>query len=340
MAAFDPDAYIKKNEPKTEFDPDSYIADGEKKTNAQKFAEPFKDVSAQDFAKNSLLGSAANYLFQKSPVGKLLPNTLASIAPVSPEQRQRIQGLDQPATAGNIMEYAALGGPVNRALQGEARENVMNAYGNAAQGAYTAVTNPVETAKGLYEHATTNPYGFAGELAKGALYDPELLGKPGARAIEMGAATVAAPVTVPYKLAQGVLNVGRGELGGEASALRAISPEQTSILNRAESAVNPNSNINPNMNALQATLANAAGAIPKEGQMFKAIGESIARGYQGKGAGMNALVDLAGLGVGGVPLSSTLRAGGAVFNTLFNKNAFKKLAEYERIQEIIKKAKE
>jgi hypothetical protein len=163
---------------------------------------------------------------------------------------------------------------------------------------------------------------------------------PGVRSVTAPVARAAvSPVTAPIKIGQGMLNVGRGELGSEASALRAITPEQTAMLSRAESAVNPNTGINPNMNAMQATLANAAGAIPKEGQMLNAIGESIARGYQGKGAGMNALVDLAGIGVGGVPLSSTLRAGGAVFNNLFNQNAFKKLAEYERIQEIIKKSK-
>jgi len=150
----------------------------------RQFGKVMDTVSVEDFSKKSLGGSAANYLFQKSPVGKMLPNMVASLLPVSPEQQGQLTGLDKPVTPANIAEQVTSGGPLQQNLQEQARKNVIDydpkkgltgAYGGMAQGIASAVASPVETAKGLYDLATERPGELSGEIAKGVLYDPQFL---------------------------------------------------------------------------------------------------------------------------------------------------------------------
>jgi hypothetical protein len=300
MAGFDPDEYLKSSAKPAEtgkppkddgFDPDAYLKDGGREKSAgERFKEPLKTMSFEDWQKNSIIAPAINYVVGASPFG-------------TEEQYQT------------------------------AKSNLTGKIGNMVTGIGQAITSPVETATNVYNAIKQNPAGAAGNIVKGAIYDPELLFAPGVRSVTAPVAstvakTAAAPVTVPYNLMQGVLNAGRGELGSATSALRAIDPMDVSRLVQAD-----------RMSPVQAMAANAAGNIPKEGQLLRAIGENVARGYTEGGIVKNAAYDVLPMMLGSpVPLSATAKASGSGLNALINKNAFSNLDELKRIEDFVLRA--
>jgi hypothetical protein len=189
-----------------------------------KFLKPLQSMSMEDWSKNSIIAPVANYLFQKSPMGKLLPSTLASVAPVSPEQRQQLQGLDRPATAGNVIDYMANGSPLQQGLQDEARQTVVDKGSNIV----SAALSPIETGKAIVNAVSENPYGVAGEMVKGALYDPQFLPNS---VLNAAVKPITAPINIAkdIKAARDVTKYGIGE-----SAFAPVSREVV------EAASNPN----------------------------------------------------------------------------------------------------
>lgn len=132
----------------------------EEKSAMAKFAEPFKDVSLKDWAQKSLLAPALQTMQSVSPFGILRPDVAAM----------------------NLKQGS---------------QNLGGKVGQMAQGAYNVATNPVEAAQKAYTAVTENPAGVAGEMAKGLLYDPEML-------IGSGLGTVAE---------KGLMSAGRGVKG-------------------------------------------------------------------------------------------------------------------------------
>jgi hypothetical protein len=104
-------------------------------------------------------------------------------------------------------------------------------------------------------------------------------------------------VRVPYKLGQGALNVGRGEVGGVNSAINVFTPEQKLAIQGLQEI----GEISPLRNA----MAQRAGQAPKPGKYLESIGESIARDILQKPGSSSTLMDfgptVAGALYGGVP---------------------------------------
>jgi hypothetical protein len=265
------------------------MSEPKEKSAGERFAEPLKSMSVEDWQKNSIIAPAINYLVGATPFG-------------TEEQYQT------------------------------AKSNLTDKFGNLISGIGQAITSPVETAKNVYSAITENPAGMAGNIVKGAIYDPELLFAPGVRSVtapvaSAAAKTAAAPVTIPYNIAQGVLNTGRGELGSSSSALRSINPQDVSRLVQADK-----------MSPVQAIAARATESIPKEGQTIRAMGESIARGYIDGGIAKNAAFDLGAMALGLPPLSATAKSVGQGINAFANKNMFKNLDELKKIEDYVRRA--
>jgi hypothetical protein len=79
MAGFDPDEYLKSSAKPAEtgkppkddgFDPDAYLKDGGREKSAgERFKEPLKTMSFEDWQKNSIIAPAINYVVGASPFG-------------------------------------------------------------------------------------------------------------------------------------------------------------------------------------------------------------------------------------------------------------------------------
>jgi len=114
------------------------LANEPEKSALDKFFEPLEGISIKDWSEKSLLAPMLQTMKAVTPFGMLRPDLAA-------------QDLKR--------------GTENLTGQGK----------QMAQGAYQVATNPVESAQKAYTAVTENPAGVAGEIVKGAIYDPEML---------------------------------------------------------------------------------------------------------------------------------------------------------------------
>jgi hypothetical protein len=271
------------------------------KTTLEKFTEPLKDISLQDWAKKSMLAPAMQTMSAVSPFGLLRP-------------QMGVQNLQQGSS------------------------NLGNKLSEMGQGIYHAVTNPQETAQRAYNAITQNPAGVAGEMVKGAIYDPEL-------AVGAVKPTVAA-VKAPFQAATGVYNAGKGfargiaypEGTGANSALVPIRPTYTphpeveafmkmtpeeqaqNVGKLSEVPTAPLYENNPVSNwAYGMAPENAQGLklVPTQGRTMEGIGENL--GSSMRKNPLQGAIDLAGMYTGIGPIATAIKSVPAASTALLRK---------------------
>ena len=263
-------------------------------TALDKFKEPFKDVSVKDWAEKSFLAPMLQTMQSVTPFGMLRPDLA----------RQNLQ---------------------------QGSQNLAGKVGQMAQGAYNVATNPVESAQKAYTAVTENPAGVAGEMAKGLLYDPEML-------IGSGLGTVAEKGLM--STGRGVKNVvggatdivggavGRGTgyiakpgevpTGYQVPSSRAplrntvMLPEDMARFERGEMPYGQMPTEVPIQqlprNAVERTaLKLSGGEIPYQGQAARAFGERLGETYRNP---FTAALDIGSIfATGGIPVLTAARSG-------------------------------
>jgi hypothetical protein len=298
---------------------DGYVTDPalleqlNKKSAKERFTEPFKDVSIKDWAEKSLLAPALQTMKMVTPFGMLRPD-LAT------------QDLKQ--------------GSQN--LAGKAQQ--------MAQGAYNVATNPVESAQRAYTAVTENPAGVAGELAKGIMYDPEMLiGSGLGNVVEKTARGAGQVAMAPINAAGGAVGrmTGRIAAPGEAptgwqSASSRVPLQDTYITPESLKALREGK-IGPNqldVRSIKDLPSNAAeriamglsgGEIPVKGQAARAFGERIGETYRNP---LTAALDIgSAFATGGIPLISAAKTGvggaRALGDYLMSRKGFESLTPAE-----------
>lgn len=271
----------------------------EEKSAGTKFMEPFKDVSVSDWAQKSFLAPALQTMQAVTPFGLLRPDVAAM----------------------NLKQGS---------------ENLVGKGGQMAQGLANIATSPVQSAQQAYNAVATNPAGVAGEVAKGILYDPEMLiGSGVGTAAEKGLMsagrgvknTVQAPINFGRGFTEGYFNPQAARPGvsamvplesyyyPEAAASRFTKGEIG--LPELERSKVPSASLfnSPTLQkGLNVATKNEAGQpmIPLQGRKMEAFGEQLGREYANKP--LAGLVDIAGaiggMATAGVPLtpSAAMRA--------------------------------
>lgn len=256
-----------------------------------KFTEPFKDVSVKDWAEKSFLAPALQTMQSVTPFGLLRPDMAAM----------------------NLKQGS---------------QNLVGKGQQLAQGAYNVATNPVESAQKAYTAVTENPAGVAGSLAKGILYDPEMLigsglGNLAEKGIKSTVSGVGKAAAVPIDFGRGAFR-GMAYPGGTApnTALVPIKPnyvphEQVRQFMAGE---RPATSLTtaPTSELINQTTGgrwaygmapkNAAGErlVPAQGRLMEGIGENIGGGIRTNP--LQGLVDIGGI-IGGVgPVGSMIKA--------------------------------
>jgi len=292
MPAFDPDEYLKKKEGST-FDPDQYLAKKEKSI-GEKFMEPLKSISVEDWKKSSLSGPLLQTLGGLTGSGpeqdKMLQEGLAGVKRKGDEILQGIGNfILDPATgisnaynaitenpagaAGNVVKGLAydpqfISGAAKAAVQ--APKAVINTAKNVApvvKDVAGAVISPIQTTKN-----------FAGGFREG-YFNPE-----GARPGK--SATV--PLQEHYYPKEAVDQFNKGLMSlDELEASRIYNAKN-------ELFTTPSAR-----SALDTATTNAQGQkmIPLEGRKMEAFGEQLGREYANKP--LMGIADLIG-GIGGV----------------------------------------
>jgi hypothetical protein len=92
----------------------------------------------------------------------------------------------------------------------EAKSNLTGKIGNAWEGIKSFAVNPVDTTKGVVNAIAENPAGAAGQVVKGALYDPQFLPKS---VLSAAVKPITAPINIArdIKAARDVTKYGIGE---------------------------------------------------------------------------------------------------------------------------------
>lgn len=266
---------------------------------ADKFMESFKDVSVSDWAQKSLLAPMLQTMQAVTPFGMLRPDLA----------RQNLQ---------------------------QGSQNLVGKGQQMAQGVANIVTNPVESAQKAYTAVTENPAGVAGEMAKGILYDPEMLiGSGLGNVVEKGAMSagrgvkgaVQAPINFGRGFTEGYFNPQGARPGVSATVplkekyYPATTAEQFTAgkigLPELEASQVPSASLF-NTPALQKGLdiasKNELGQpmIPLQGRKMEAFGEQLGREYANKplAGAIDILGAIGGVATTGVPLtpSAAMRA--------------------------------
>jgi hypothetical protein len=270
----------------------------EEKSAMEKFSEPFKDVSVSDWAQKSLLAPMLQTMQSVTPFGMLRPDIAAT----------------------NLRQGS---------------QNLVGKGGQLAEGVANIATNPVQSAQQAYNAVTTNPAGVAGEMAKGVLYDPEMLigsglgnlAEKGIRAtpgaVKSAASTVAGTAMAPYNVGKGALRgVAYPEGTGTNSALLPIRPtyvphpQVDEFMAGTRPAVSlsevPTSDlINKNAATQWAygmAPANQAGQklVPSQGRFWEGVGETIGSGYRTNP--LQGIADIAGIATGIGPIGAAIKS--------------------------------
>jgi hypothetical protein len=214
--------------------------------------------------------------------------------------------------------------------------NLGNKLSEMGQGLYHAVTNPAETAQRAYNAVTQNPAGVAGEMVKGAIYDPELaVGavKPTIATAKAAGNTIAAPVRFSKGVLQGI---AYPEGSGAKSSLVPINPKEyyppniveqfnrgeigLDELNKAKTTPQHLYENSPVSNwAYGMAPENAQGMklVPSEGNLTKGVGEIVGSGIRKNP--IQGLVDVGGLISGVGPLYSMAKTIPAATSAILNK---------------------
>jgi len=274
----------------------------EEKSMADKFMEPFKDVSVSDWAQKSLLAPAMQTLQSVTPFGMLRPDVAAM----------------------NLKQGS---------------QNLVGKGQQMAQGAYNIATNPVQSAQSAYNAVTTNPAGVAGEMAKGVLYDPEMLiGSGLGNAIEKGvksaAPVVSGTVMAPYNVGKGALR-GVAFPGGTAenSALLPIRPtyvphEQvgefmagqrpaTSLTEVSTAPLVEKNAATRWANAMAPENAQGQKLVPAQNRFWEGVGETLGSGYRTNP--LQGMADIAGLATGIGPVGAAIKSVPTVASALLQR---------------------
>jgi len=262
-------------------------------TALDKFKEPFKDVSVKDWAEKSFLAPMLQTMQSVTPFGMLRPDLA----------RQNLQ---------------------------QGSQNLAGKVGQMAQGAYNVATNPVESAQKAYTAVTENPAGVAGEMAKGLLYDPEMLigsglgtvAEKGLMSAGRGVKNVAGGATdiVGGAVGRGtgyIAKPGEVPIGYQVPSSRAplrntvMLPEDMARFERGEMPYGQMPTEVPIQqlprNAVERTaLKLSGGEIPYQGQAARAFGERLGETYRNP---FTAALDIGSLFTTGVPLVTAARTG-------------------------------
>lgn len=258
------------------------------------------------------------------------PNKSASTKFLEPLQNMSWEDWRKNSIAGptvSLIQSLLPGG--TQAQTTEALQDVNRAGNKLVGGVAQAVTSPVETASAIASKVIENPAGTAGEMVKGAIYDPEMFMTPGNM---MRAGRAAENIASGAKaMGQNAMDIGGGAYGaftgkiakpGEVPQpwqqqsvrypvsnkfhtpenLQAwregkISTQQLNDLAQPISSMGPEA-----MKALQKTQ----GTIPVAGQGFRAFGEQLGETYRNP---LNILTDVGLDLASGTPLPTVARLG-------------------------------
>lgn len=152
----------------------------------------------------------------------------------------------------------------------EGEQNLINKGKAIGQGINNLVQHPIDTATAIAKHIYDNPAGFAGELAKGVVYDPEMLLLPGgpgvkgtARVLENVGTDVSkigkTAIQTPKAIKEGWDVAKLGEHGQPFSAYQPVNPAALQQLSPFE----------------QARIATNNNLLPVQGRGAQAFGENL-----------------------------------------------------------------
>lgn len=299
------------------------LANEPEKSALDKFFEPLEGISIKDWSEKSLLAPMLQTMKAVTPFGML-----------------------RPALAAQDLKRGT--------------ENLTGKGKQMAEGAYQIATNPVESAQKAYTAVTENPAGVAGEIVKGAIYDPEMLiGSGLGNVAERGLTSAGRAVG---STAAGIGDVVAGAVGTATNAIarpgRPVKgyqvpsernpigatftpPEELAKFERGELPYGqlpeqrPISEL-PEGRLDKAALMMSGGNIPNAGKGARAFGERLGETYRNP---YTAAADIASMFVtGGIPVLTAGRAGlGAVQGLAdlrlakkgFSPDLPQKLAEYQ-----------
>jgi hypothetical protein len=292
MAAFDPDQYLKKKEVST-FDPDRYLATKEKSL-GEKFMEPIKSMSVEDWKKNSLSGPLLQTLGGLTGSGpeqdKMLEEGLKGVKRKGDEILQGIGNFILDPATGISNAYNAItenpAGAAGSVVKGLAYDpqfipgtakavaavpgkvvNTAKTVGPVVKDVAGVVTSPIQTTKN-----------FAGGFREG-YFNPEGA-RPGKSAL--------VPLQEHYYPPEAVDKFNKG--------LMSIDELEASRIYNAKNELfsTPSS-----QRALDTATTNAEGQkmIPLQDRKMEAFGEQLGREYANKP--LMGIADLIG-GIGGV----------------------------------------
>jgi hypothetical protein len=255
------------------------------KSTVDKFLEPLKNMSIQDWGQNSMLAPALKTMSAVTPFGMLQPRVGA-------------QNLQQGS------------------------KQLVNKGMEMGKGLANMVMNPAETAQNAYNAITERPAETAGNLAKSIIYDPEtMIGAPAAAKSLYNTGKVA--VKAPYNFAVGAgRGLAYPQGSSPNSALLPISPtyvphEQVkefmagkrpaSSLTQEPTA--PLYENNPVANwayGMAPENADKLKLVPAAGKFFEGLGENIGSGWRTNP--FQTVGDIAGLVAGVGPAYSAAKA--------------------------------
>jgi hypothetical protein len=266
------------------------------KSTVDKFLEPLKNMSIQDWSQNSMLAPALKTMSAVTPFGMLQPRVGA-------------QNLQQGS------------------------KQLVNKGMEMGQSLANMVMNPAETAQNAYNAITERPAETAGNLVKAAIYDPEtMIGAPAAAKslYNTGKAAAMAPINTVIGAGRGMA-YPKGT--SPNTALLPIRPtyvphEQVSEFMAGQRPASSLTEVptaplyenNPVANwAYGMAPENEAGLklVPAKGKFFEGLGENIGSGWRTNP--IQALGDIAGLYSGIGPAYSAAKAVPAAASALLTK---------------------
>lgn len=279
----------------------------EKLTSDRGFGDVMNEISFEDWKQKSLLAPAIQNMAAVTPFGILRPD-------------------------------------VARQQMLSAGENIAGKVSGMAQGLAEVAQHPIESAKRAYTSITENPGAAAGEIVKGAIYDPELFMTPGnitraGKVVDAVAPTVGGTVMAPINVVKGAARgvaypQGTGKNSAllpispthvphsEAEAFMKMTPEQrvANVGNLSQVPTAPLYESSPVSNwayGMAPTNAQGLKLVPAKGHFWEGVGETL-----GSGIRTNPLQGLADLGgiVGGIgPVGTAIKSIPTVASGLLQK---------------------
>ena len=284
--------------------------------------------------------------FEREPTEKDIDEAAASLKTSAPKEKTTMEKFTEPLKQMSVSDWekSSIAGPtvnlIKSLMPGGTQQQTTQALTDIKRkgdeivgGVSNFIQNPGQSIQNVYNAVTENPAGTAGELVKGAIYDPQLL-IPGGKVAQTAG-------KVAYETAAAPVNVGRGFVRGLAypkgtadnSALLPIRPtyvphEQVAAFQRGEL---PASQLTE-LPSSQLTQKNAVTKlayglspenqqgqklVPAQGRLMEGIGENIGSAYRTDP--LQGIYDIGGVMTGIGPVGTMMRTGQAIPGAILNK---------------------